>query len=178
MRPIKEYADLFAGVGLTEYVKGSPPSVLVTDILRREFLPIHGQPGDTQERICLSESAEARRPDQRLLKVSAYMVYPLTSVKKAAGAALLVGCARHCDVRIEEASVSREHAWIAYRGDACYIKDNSSTTGTFINDIRLEPDIERKLAAWHRVRLGRLELTYFDAPEFYRFVKRFSTSWT
>ena len=55
----------------------------------------------------------------------------------------LVGRKREfADCVIDNKAIGRVHAEISRRGDAYYIKDLNSKNGTFINNVRLEPEKE------------------------------------
>jgi len=176
MKPIKVYSRMLSEIGLEQFLDHGPPAVLVADILQKDFQPMQGPPGDTQPRLCLPKGKDLLQRSRRLPRSSSFVVYPLRSEKQPTAMRLLLGCAQNCDVRIEEVSVSREHAWIISKEEQHFIEDNDSTAGTFVDDVRLLPGVQQPLVAWSRVRLGRIELTYFDAPEFFRFVKKFASS--
>ncbi len=58
----------------------------------------------------------------------------------------ILGRGRHCEVRIEDNSVSRAHAQVVKRGDLCWvIEDRGSRNGTFVNGRRIQ---------WHELHDG------------------------
>jgi len=175
-KPIKVYSRVLSEINVEEYLDRDPPATLVADILQKDIQPITGEPGDTQPRLELPLDIGLLRRSRRLPRSSSFVVYPLVSEKRPSASRILLGCAATCDIRIEEVSVSREHAWIVSRDGFHFIEDNESTAGSFLNDLRINPGVEEQLDPWARVRLGRLELTYFDAAEFFRFVRTFTSS--
>jgi len=50
----------------------------------------------------------------------------------------LIGRGRHCDLVIESAKVSREHAVIRREGDAWWIEDLGSSNGTWFERARID----------------------------------------
>lgn len=56
--------------------------------------------------------------------------------------------------------VSRIHAEISLGELGFYITDRHSRNGTFVNDVKLTPDVPRHLINKDRVRVGRLEFTF------------------
>ena len=56
--------------------------------------------------------------------------------------------------------VSVSHAVIQKIKDDYYLKDLSSTNGTFVNDVRLPKDKYIKLREGDVVRLGRVEVSF------------------
>ncbi len=69
-------------------------------------------------------------------------------------AASIIGSGRQCKVRLKHAEVSNVHAVIVNTGDAIYIRDLVSDTGTFLNDLRAEheridDDDVLRIGPWH-----------------------------
>lgn len=68
-----------------------------------------------------------------------------------------IGSASGCDIVINDASVSGEHATILFRENDFLIKDNFSTNGTRINGIMIE---EGKLKDGDEIKLGNTLLKF------------------
>lgn len=82
----------------------------------------------------------------------------------------LIGRRADNDLRIDEISVSGQHATIEAVPNAYlegtvdyYITDNSSTNGTFVNDIRIEA--RQRLNSNDLVRVGWNEFRFVDEEE-------------
>ncbi len=56
--------------------------------------------------------------------------------------------------------ISRLHAEISVGELGFYISDRNSRNGTFVNDVKLTPDVPKHLVNKDRVRLGALEFTF------------------
>lgn len=63
-------------------------------------------------------------------------------------------------LQVEHESVSDFHAEITREGEDLYILDLLSSSGTFVNDLRISGQL--KLTAWDTVRLGSVELELND----------------
>jgi adenylate cyclase len=68
---------------------------------------------------------------------------------------VVVGRAAHCDLVIEDPSISRRHAQFSIVSDRCYVRDLHSRNGTFVNDTQVT---ESPLKAGDTVILGRFPL--------------------
>jgi len=54
------------------------------------------------------------------------------------GDRFLIGRGRHCDLVLDSAKVSREHAVIRREGDGWWIEDLGSSNGTWLGKARVE----------------------------------------
>lgn len=81
------------------------------------------------------------------------------------GSRCLIGRSQGCDLRIEEAQVSSEHAIIFWAGAAWELKDLASKNGTWLNGRRLEPGRPVDLAPGDSIALGDTprRLIFIDA---------------
>ena len=175
MKPIGDYATLFGQVDFGSYLEGDPPAVLLQYAATGSFRPIHGDdPGETLFRSADSgfDAEEGSGGSAAPLPIEvAYMVFPLRSPERPDEMRLLVGCADECDIRINDKSISRQHAWIERRGDEYWVKDNESTIATYINGQRIEPGTEHKLGPSDQLTLGTVDLIFLDAAGFFHFVR-------
>lgn len=57
--------------------------------------------------------------------------------------------------------ISRIHAEITLGELGFYMTDRHSRNGTFVNDVKLTPDVPRRLKSQDKVRFGRLVFTFF-----------------
>ncbi|MCB1051505.1 MAG: diguanylate cyclase [Acidobacteria bacterium] len=72
----------------------------------------------------------------------------------------VVGRSRECDFRLDEASVSRKHVVFRWDGESLAVLDLGSSSGTLINQQRLEPGQEVVLRPGDRLVLGHLMGVY------------------
>lgn len=73
---------------------------------------------------------------------------------------LIVGRAESCSIRIDESSVSSEHARLALDEQGWRVVNLLSTNGTFVNDERVS---SARLGDGDHVRFGRVEFQFLDA---------------
>ncbi len=84
------------------------------------------------------------------------------SPERFAGQRLGLSLGRHpelVDEVINDASVSRRHLRISFRGDQFYIEDLNSSNGTFLDRHRLSPFQPARLDYGTTITLGALEVT-------------------
>jgi two-component system, cell cycle response regulator len=81
-------------------------------------------------------------------------------------AIVTVGRAAECTFAFDDSSLSREHARIFYAAGAYVLKDNGSTNGSFVNDVRISS--AKQLNDGDRVQFGSstvLRFSLADADE-------------
>jgi two-component system, cell cycle response regulator len=69
-----------------------------------------------------------------------------------AGAVVAIGRGEDCDIVVELDNVSRRHCSVLTRGGEVYLRDESSTNGTFLND--LEARGETRLSSGDLIKVG------------------------
>ena len=69
-----------------------------------------------------------------------------------AGAVVGIGRGEDCDIVVELDNVSRRHCSVLKRGGEVYLRDESSTNGTFLND--LEVRAETRLSSGDLIKVG------------------------
>jgi len=176
MKPIGEYAEILAAQGAEEFLASAPPAFLLQDAATGSFEPVDDQPGETLFRVEPTPDPGDSGLDLSrgsLPREQAYLVIPLAFGETEANPRLMLGCAESSDLRVEDNSVSREHAWIERRGTDLVLGDNGSTTGTQVNDEPLEAGQEQVLVNGDRLMLGSVSLTFLEVDAFYEFVKRY-----
>ncbi len=72
-------------------------------------------------------------------------------------ASTVVGRGRTADLLLSEATISRAHALLAFKGDQPFLQDLGSTNGTLVNGTR-EPQVA--LSDGDELRMGRLSLRF------------------
>lgn len=70
---------------------------------------------------------------------------------------MLIGRDSHCNLRLPDRAVSRQHARIRYAQDQWFIQDMGSKTGTYVNDVRVNATA---LNTGDRVRVGSAEFVF------------------
>ncbi len=67
----------------------------------------------------------------------------------------VIGRGRNADLILSEATISRAHAMIGFKGDRLFVQDLDSTNGTLVNGAR---EHQTELHDGDEVRMGRLVL--------------------
>lgn len=75
---------------------------------------------------------------------------------------MLVGRADNCDLRLEDASVSSEHARLVRDSAGWRVVNLLSTNGTFVNDRKISSSA---VSNGDRIRFGRVEFRLYDPDE-------------
>ncbi|MDE0518476.1 MAG: GGDEF domain-containing protein [Bdellovibrionales bacterium] len=76
---------------------------------------------------------------------------------------VIVGRSRTCDIPIQELSISKKHIIIRVdETDKIFVKDKKSTNGTFIDDKRVEADIEVELKDNSKLKLGNIVFKFLN----------------
>jgi hypothetical protein len=101
------------------------------------------------------------------------LVYTLRAPHEGAG--ITVGRSRKNDIVIRDSSISGAHAIIRAAGGAWTVADVGSSNGTYVEDhpaATKESHAWTELTAGARVRLGAVSMTFLDAAELVRLVRR------
>lgn len=75
---------------------------------------------------------------------------------------LVVGRAGNCELRLDDSSVSSEHARLVRDSAGWRVVNLLSTNGTFVNDRKVSSSA---LANGDRIRFGRVEFRFYDPDE-------------
>ncbi len=86
---------------------------------------------------------------------------------------IVVGRANNCDLRIDDSSVSSEHARIVKDSAGWRVVNLLSTNGTFVNDSKVSSSA---IANGDRLRFGRVEFRFYD-PDQSDSPQAMNTSW-
>ena len=70
----------------------------------------------------------------------------------------VLGANPNCDIIVDDEAVSGVHASIVYRQGHCFIKDELSSNGTFVNGVEVQEP--RPLQNYDQVRIGNTTLTF------------------
>lgn len=104
------------------------------------------------ERLQEPLEQRAKRRDARALLIA----HGKRLVVGSAGAT--IGRSRSCDIVLDDANVSREHAEVRPRGGGWFVADLGSTNGVAVNGVRIEQ--AHALKPGDRVELGTTVLTF------------------
>ncbi len=77
----------------------------------------------------------------------------------------LVGRSRVCQIRPKNRYVSRKHCAIIHRKREVLIQDLGSKTGTFINRVRIAPNVATTLNDGDKIRVGKTKFLVTIAPQ-------------
>jgi sigma-B regulation protein RsbU (phosphoserine phosphatase) len=70
------------------------------------------------------------------------------------GQDLLFGRGSQCDIKLPEATISRQHGRFLSEEDGCYLVDLGSRLGTFVNDVQCQKDASTRISTGDMVRVG------------------------
>jgi predicted component of type VI protein secretion system len=73
----------------------------------------------------------------------------------------VVGRSEECQLRPKSESVSRRHCVFVQKDGRVFLADLKSRNGTFVNDVRLEPEKAKHLKTGDRIRIGQLDFQIF-----------------
>jgi hypothetical protein len=82
-----------------------------------------------------------------------------------------IGVATTCDVLLDDASVSKRHAWFEEVQGAWQICDADSSAGTQVNNDPIEPGTARVLVSGDRITLGYVEMMFLAPEGFYDLIR-------
>jgi hypothetical protein len=102
------------------------------------------------------------------------MVFLLTKTRdNAFQRRVTVGRTSNNDLPVEDPSVSRFHAWFQREDDEAhwYVVDAGSKNGTKVNGKVLEKKKPHQLANGTRIRIGHVDLSFFDSHGFLKMLK-------
>lgn len=89
-------------------------------------------------------------------KPASYLMFNKKKVELVAK--ISIGRESDNDVVVDNKLASRHHALIQKIKDAYFIKDQGSTNGTFVNDIRIPNDKYIKLKRGDKITIGNMNL--------------------
>lgn len=100
------------------------------------------------------------------LKFGTLQVSPRQGVLKEYGLDLpsaIVGRGEGAQIFIDDFSVSRRHARLTIDSGRLLIEDLGSASGTYVDDVKLEPGVRHLVASDAVIRFGDIEARYVDA---------------
>ena len=78
---------------------------------------------------------------------------------------MTIGRSAECDIVLEAATVSRQHAMLFPDAGEMLLLDLESTTGTWLNGVLLPPDEPVRLADGDLIQLGEVVAHYTALPQ-------------
>lgn len=71
------------------------------------------------------------------------------------GAEMLFGRGSQCDIKLPDATISRQHGRFHSQEDGCFIIDLGSGLGTLVNDVKCKKDIQVPISSGDMIRIGQ-----------------------
>jgi hypothetical protein len=157
------YRHLIA-LGREEFLAAAAPAAFVHYPGRRR-VGAHA----TDRTIAPEETAEVNDPAPHGEAEVDLEVFPL--VKKPGASfpdRITIGRTLNNDIVIVDHSVSRFHAYVRQTGDGWVIADAGSKNGSWLRGSPLEPRRELPIPSRAVLRLGEVDLTFYDAGDLFQ----------
>jgi hypothetical protein len=165
LRAIATYVAEIAAGPADEFAAGHPyPFLVHTGAPLRPVDRVRTR-GETINRLVLE--GETTPPPTPMPTVM--FVAPIVP-RDPAESLVTIGLESTCDLAINDASLSKQHAWFDRVDGAWRIWDNDSAAGTQVNGEMLKPGYPRKLVSGDRITLGYVDMTFLDAAAFHAMV--------
>lgn len=169
MIPIRQYADECRRVTLDQFCEQHPHPFLLTSAgsLVTFLRPYDAKMTPTVDRLVIGgmglggEGADEPNEGYEVLEA----VPRDAAVKRVS-----LGFSEDCDVHLDDPSVSRCHAYLAWTEHGYYLEDANSTAGTAVNGELLEPGRAVEISPGDRIALGTVDLVFTRAKELYPLV--------
>jgi hypothetical protein len=164
------YARLCLEQTQAEFCRAHPfPVLLFSNVQATGLKPVKKTKTPTIDRLVVGETPEGGVPS--VTSEEWYIVYELIPRQRTSERVSL-GCSSRCDVRLDDVSVSRFHAWVNSAPHGYYLEDADSSAGTAHNGETLEPGKTVRLKAGDRISLGNVDLVFLPPADFHTFVLR------
>jgi hypothetical protein len=165
MRPIAEWLPEIA-VSEVEFARKHPHPFVVYWLGRGELKPAPKPLAMTIDRLVVDTPAPIVDDPQ----LENYLAAAVVPRDPARSLDVTIGCTDDCDIQVEDASVSRLHAYLVPDADGWRVRDASSTAGTYVNDAR--PSDGYLLMSGDRITIAYVDLVFLTARGFYVFLRR------
>lgn len=169
MNPIAQYVDECRRLTLDQFCKQHPHPFLLTSVgsLVNFIKPYDMKSTPTVDRLIIGgmdpDGKDGPGPDK------GYEVLEVAPRDRACKRVSL-GFSDDCDVHLDDPSVSRCHAYLAWTEHGYYLEDANSTAGTAVNGELLEPGRAVEISPGDRIALGTVDLVFTRAKEIYSLV--------
>ncbi|HEY1554814.1 MAG TPA: FHA domain-containing protein [Kofleriaceae bacterium] len=162
MQPIQVIREVAAGLAQDEFEKRYPDPFLILDAAALRAVDRRLADGKTIDRLVLSGPASR----QGELLVASLVA------RNSGERVVTIGTSPQCDISIDDASISKQHAFFDRAGDTWRLWDNDSAAGTFVNDKPVVFNTPRPLTPGDYITLGTVDLTFLTSPLFYGFARQ------
>jgi len=162
MQPIQVFRDVAAELAQDEFEARYPDPFLILDSAALRAVDRRLADGKTIDRLVLSA------PAARQGKLLAATLLAKNSSERV----VTIGTSPACDIPVDDASISKQHAFFDRSGDTWRLWDNDSAAGTFVNDKPVAVNTPHPLAPGDYITLGTVDLTFLTSPLFYGFIKQ------
>src|SRR6267142_1972978 len=157
MEPIAGYRELASSMTVDEFVERYADPFLVLDSSSLRAVDRRLAQGKTIDRLVLSGRIGAE---------GTLMVAQLAP-RDPRERIVTVGITSECDITIDDASISKQHAFFDRSGDTWRVWDNDSAAGTFVNDKPVTFKTPQPLVPGDYITLGSVDLTFLTSQLFY-----------
>lgn len=162
MQSIQTYREV-VGSPIAEFVRRHPHPFLV-----HSGGPLRGVDRSKTRGLTVDRLVLEGKPQPAVQE--SFLVAPI--IRRADNDKLItIGVSSSCDVIIDDASLSKQHAWFDHVGGVWRIWDNESVTGTLVNDKPVPRGFPQSLGSGDRITLGFVDLTFLTSQAFYQLVR-------
>ena len=160
MEPIETYRDIAKSLSRDEFLAKYAEPFLVLDSAALRAVDRRLAWGKTMDRMVLVGRTGKEGP---------LLVAPLVP-RDPQARIITIGLSPECDITIDDASISKQHAFFDRNGDKWRVWDNDSAAGTFVNDKPVEINTGQPLVPGDYITLGSVDVTFLTSPLLYGLV--------
>jgi len=66
----------------------------------------------------------------------------------------------NCNITVNDSQMTGKHATILFQDGVFFLKDEFSTHGTFVNDVKMRPDSSQEINDGDKIRLGKTDFKF------------------
>jgi FHA domain-containing protein len=167
MIPIPIYRKLCDRYDAREFAKRYPEPVLVQLALGSQMLTATSP----RETVYRAKGLGTRRRSARATG-SAYYAYRIRRKRLKPGARVSVGFLRTNDVIIQEATISRVHAYIERGASGYVVIEAGSSNGVKVNDTKVNLGQSVPVRSGDRIAFGNVSTLFMMPEDLHSFVRR------
>jgi pSer/pThr/pTyr-binding forkhead associated (FHA) protein len=162
MQPIQDYRQLALGLSLPDFMHRYADPFLILDAAALRAVDRRLAQGKTIDRLVLTGPSAGRG---ELLVAQLVPRNPSERV-------VTIGVSDTCDITIDDASISKQHAFFDRAGDSWRVWDNDSAAGTFVNDKPVTFQTPHPLVPGDYITLGSVDVTFLTSGLFYGLLRQ------